>query len=276
MRQSRIGVSLIQFVCILLLCLRALGFRLTEPLCLIVALVDHFEMGLLGGYRGGEWANPSGVTDPRFPTLNHMRNAIIRTRALCPRDFTFLTFPGRTYVGLDVLQVPVTAIHKNYVLFRTQKNGDHGDKRLFTLNPNSKGLCHVRSVYRCLQRFHALMKLDPSLTDAAPLSCYWDRSSQRARLVTTTDIELFIRSIAAEAYGLHPRNDKESLQRWSSHSLRVGACVALHSMGFTSVDIQWLLRWRSQAFMAYLRNLCILADKQHKALDQLAGMPHLE
>ena len=69
--------------------------------------------------------------------------------------------------------------------------------------------------------------------------------------------------------------DKKALQKWSAHSLRVGACVLLHATGFTPLDIQWLLRWRSMAFMAYLRNLAGLATRQHQALDKAAGMPHI-
>jgi hypothetical protein len=30
-------------------------------------------------------------------------------------------------------------------------------------------------------------------------------------------------------------------------------------MGFSTVGIQWILRWRSTAFMVYLRNIAILA-----------------
>ena len=51
--------------------------------------------------------------------------------------------------------------------------------------------------------------------------------------------------------------------------------MALHSMGFSELDIQWLLRWRSMAFMAYLRNVAILAQRHVQALDKAAAMPFL-
>ena len=84
-----------------------------------------------------------------------------------------------------------------------------------------------------------------------------------------------MRSLAVTVHHFHPIKDKKELQKWSSHSLRVGACVALHAMGFSPLDIQWLLRWRSMAFMAYLRNNAGLADRHHRALDKAAGMPFL-
>ncbi len=97
----------------------------------------------------------------------------------------------------------------------------------------------------------------------------------QVRLINADDIEEFMRSLAVTVYDLHPSKDKKELQKWSAHSLRVGACVCLHVMGFSSLDIQWLLRWRSNAFMAYLRNLAGLADRQHRAVDQAGAMPHL-
>jgi hypothetical protein len=51
----------------------------------------------------------------------------------------------------------------------------------------------------------------------------------------------------------------EALQRFSSHSLRVGACVILHANGKNEVFIKQRLRWRSDSFMNYLRDVPILA-----------------
>ena len=39
-------------------------------------------------------------------------------------------------------------------------------------------------------------------------------------------------------------------------------------------DIKWLLRWLSDAFMAYLRNIAILATRHTRALDKAAAMPN--
>jgi hypothetical protein len=43
-------------------------------------------------------------------------------------------------------------------------------------------------------------------------------------------------------------------------------------MGFSPLDIQWILCWRSQAFMVYLRNVAILAIRQFEALDRAAEL----
>jgi hypothetical protein len=40
------------------------------------------------------------------------------------------------------------------------------------------------------------------------------------------------------------------------------------------MQIQFLLWWKSNAFMAYLRHLAVLAEKQTQALDEAGAMPH--
>jgi hypothetical protein len=79
---------------------------------------------------------------------------------------------------------------------------------------------------------------------------------------------------AAHVYKLDPVKDCEHLRKWSSHSLRVGACVILHGMGFTDSQIKLLLRWRLDAFFDYLRNITGLAFKQYRALHDLSVMPN--
>ena len=103
---------------------------------------------------------------------------------------------------------------------------------------------------------------------------YKHHGESAPRFITATDIEKTMRASAARVYNLHPIKDKVALQKWSAHSLRVGACVILHTMGHTESQIQWLLRWRSLAFMLYLRNVAILADQHHQTLDKAAAMPH--
>jgi hypothetical protein len=78
-------------------------------------------------------------------------------------------------------------------------------------------------------------------------------------LVLLPTFSYVFRRAAAAVYKLDPITDAKSLALWSSHSLRVGACVTLDAMGFTDVQIMWLLRWKSNAFMTYLRNVAVLS-----------------
>ena len=95
-----------------------------------------------------------------------------------------------------------------------------------------------------------------------------------SKYVSPTLIETHMRMIASKVYGLNPKTKRKELLRWSSHSLRVGACVLLHSLGYTDVQLQHLLRWKSLAFMNYLRDLICLSDKHAQVLDEAAAMPN--
>lgn len=253
-----------------------LDASLRPPDSLVCALTDGFEQGYCAGYRLSEWAQPSRMSDPMAPQLNHLPTAPIRTRALVPDDFRIMTVSRHRVAGLAILTYPLHQISKMWVKWRTQKNGQHGEEKLFAKNPKLGGFCFVSSAYRSLARFSRLSILDPRLQpDKTPLSVYWSLQHSCVKLITADEIERFMRHLASQVYHLHPDRDAKDLSRWSSHSLRVGACVALHAMGFSALDIQWILRWRSTAFMVYLRNVAILAVRQFQALDKAAELPFL-
>jgi len=243
---------------------------------LVVALTDGFEQSYVAGSRLSEWAQPSGKSNPMLPQQNHLVSEPVRTRAFVPNDFRIQTFSHHRSVGLAILQYQLPEIYKMWCKWRTQKNGQNGEEKLFTKNPNPDGFCFVSSTYRSLARFQSIRALDPRIRpDATPLSLYWDPQLNCAKLINAGDIERFMRRLACTVYHLHPSHHSTEVNRWSSHSLRVGACVALHAMGFSAIDIQWILRWRSTAFMVYLRNIAILADRHHQPLDRLAAHPFL-
>lgn len=247
-----------------------------SPDSLIAALTDGFEQGICAGYRLSEWAQPAGRSNPLDPQLNHLVSASIRTRAFVPNDFRIQTIHNLRTTGLRILEYPLADIDRMWVIWRTQKNGAHGEEKLFARNSDPEGFCLVSSVYRSLERFQRLSQLDPRIHPMqTPLSVYWNSRLQAVQLLTSSDIEDFMRRLASTVYKLSPDLQADELRRWSSHSLRVGACVTLHAMGFPPLDIQWILRWRSMAFMVYLRNVAILARRHVQALNKAAALPFI-
>ena len=96
-------------------------------------------------------------------------------------------------------------------------------------------------------------------------------SDDEVVLITPTVIKKHMRMVASHVYGLVL---SRMLRSSRSGAICVGACVLLHSLGYSETQLKWLLRWKSDAFMAYLRNLAGLADKQSQALNTAAGMPN--
>ena len=246
------------------------------PTTLIPALVDGFEQGLCAGYRLSEWAQPAGKHKLGTHQLNHLLTCETRTRAIVPGDIRCTTTSLGRAIGLDILNYPLAMITHIWVKWRTQKNGSHGEEKMFVRNSTPGGICMVSSLYRSLKRFRTLADIDGRIKESStPLAIYYHQPSGSVRHITSSEIEGFMRELASKVYQLHPVKDAKDLQRWGTHSLRVGACVILHAMGFSPLDIQWILRWKSMAFMAHLRNIAMLSTRQSRAFDKAQAMPHL-
>ena len=249
---------------------------LSDSKALLPALIDGFEQGLCAGYQLSEWAQPTGNFAIDRPQLNHMVSSPLWTRAIVPCDIRCVTQSGGRLSGVQIISVAFISLTKVWVKFRTQKNGQHGEEKLFVPNPDPNGICMVASLYRALTRFAKLRLMDGRLhEERTPLLVYHHGATNTVRLITTTDIEWFMQRLAAQAYHLHPVDDRDAIQKCGTHSLQVGACVVLHAMGFSSLDIQWILRWRSMAFVSYLQNIALLSSWQNRAFNKAIGMPLL-
>jgi len=220
---------------------------------------DFFELGLHLGLRRGEWAQEDGATLDK-PALNQFSDA----KAFCSGDFRFELATRHRVRGMDMLLHPVEKVRKCWVKFRTQKNGENGEERLITRRA-------LKAVCRILQRFQSLRGNDDT---AAPVAIFRDADGS-IQPIRSSLIESTMRRVASQMLGLDLAKHKEDLQRWSSHSLRVGACALLHGAGFSTADIKFLLRWKSDAFLMHLRNVTLLSDKQAEAFDRFAEMPDL-
>jgi hypothetical protein len=233
----------------------------------LAAMINWASAGLYNGFRLSEWAQPNGHHALHNPHLNIRGDAC----AFCIADFRF--------VSDDKIRIPVDQVMKLdpaspsvgriFVKYPTQKNGHHGEEHQHTRIASATASCHVTSSMRIVQRFAWLIGRTPHL----PL-CFYRHSNGSIRYITASIIESTFRMAAAHVYKLDPVKDSAHFCRWSTHSLRVGACVILHGMGFTDTQIQFLLRWRSNAFFVYLRNIAGLAHKQNRALDDLSIMPN--
>ena len=65
---------------------------------------------------------------------------------------------------------------------------------------------------------------------------------------------------------IQPDTSKEDLKRYSTHSLRVWACVLLDEAGKSPEYIKKRLRWLGDSFRMYLRDTSVI---QHQHVDAL-------
>jgi hypothetical protein len=231
------------------------------------AFADWSEVGIFNGHRRCEWAQESGHSDPANPGCNRFGDAA----AFCILDIEMRTRDGRRLVGAAILTVPVSEFIACYITWRTQKNGDHGQIKVWGPPTHAGGRSLIPPMYRIIKRFVALRGPNDIVT---PLALYLTESIKdpQVYLITDTKVATAMRWLAQKVYKLDPVQHKEELSKWTCHSYRVGACVLLHTDGFTGEQIKFILRWNSDKFMTYLRNSLVLARKQVMALDRASGL----
>ena len=236
------------------------------PDSLLDVLSDWFCLGVFAGLRCGEYAQtPTNKRNPAKPDKNIRGD----TRAFCLNDIRARTKSGRFLQGAEIASVRPEDILSVWIKFRTQKNGKHGAERLFR---RAKGkLCPVLTLYRIIARF---IRLRGAADLDTPLSIYLTGLGE-ILLLTSQEITSEMRTIACAVHNLDPIKQSDHVKRWSAHSLRVGACVFLHGSGFSALDIKWILRWESDAYMVYLRNFHGLSDRQAQAFDHDESMDHM-
>ena len=112
------------------------------------------------------------------------------------------------------------------ITWRKHKNADNGKQITFHRAKNPR-LCPVRAGANIYTRALTLHHSDGLLvvSDAGP--------------ITDKQIAQMLQSAARTVYGYSKR---EAKQRYTSHSIRVGACVLLHEAGKTAAFIKERLR----------------------------------
>ena len=141
--------------------------------------------------------------------------------------------------------------------WRYQKNMQNGETKFMARNDRHPNFCAVRAALRIQHRAHAIGNKPRS-----PVAIYVTKKGQ-PRLLTNTHMEQLLRRAAKAVYHI---TSLQHLQRFSCHSIRVGACVMLHCANFTDTEIQFELRWRSNSFKDYLRNVLCIAVRKRYAL----------
>ena len=87
--------------------------------------------------------------------------AVFKTRCFVPNDFEAQLSTMARVVGLHIVSHPLGDILFITRTWRYQKNGRHGERKLFARNKNSTGVCLLSAAYRALSRFQRLRLRDP-------------------------------------------------------------------------------------------------------------------
>jgi len=208
------------------------------------AIKNWFILGLYIGPRQAEWAQQDGVKSPE--TCD--KNIDGTNKAFIVTDMKCFGPNRRRMTHLDAV---TTRAHVQTVdiKWRFQKNGNNGQEKTITCNRQDPAVCGVNAALDILERAMLL-----NLPDDHPLAVYADDGAHTGtvRFIQAHQIAFTLQEVAKEWHGI---TDKRELSLCSSHSLRVGACVALHAAGLDAMSIKFALRWTSDAFLMCLRNI---------------------
>jgi hypothetical protein len=239
--------------------------QVCSPISIIPVITDWAGCGLYGGFRLTEWAQD----DSHSVIDNPLLEIHSQPKAFCLGDLAWKTganHPLSLAAVLQKMRLPLVAFP---LLSRPKKMGRTVSSVCSRAMTVSR-LCVLCLFLRITKRFLRFLGEDYS----KPL-CICRDALGKLRYVTASDVNFVFRLAATQVYTLDPSANKALLDRWSSHSLRVGACVILHAMGFTDTQIMWLLHWKSNAFMMYLRNVAVLAHMQNIAFSEVEAMPQI-
>ena len=213
------------------------------------SLLDWVIVGRYTGFRKSEWCQSSQkkyeviLEWPGQPPL-----AIIATDI--------------HYLGENEQRLSHTAkagdVHYVKFFWRKQKNGANGESKIFARDKELPALCPVLATIRIVER---ALRLGAPANE--PVAVFQTRKKERAYITDSLTAKHLRRAASAV---LNIGTSDPDLSLWSTHSIRVTAANLLHRQNFSDSFIMQRLRWKSLAFMEYLRDT-IYAATQHSCLN---------
>jgi hypothetical protein len=85
-----------------------------------------------------------------------------------------------------------------------------------------------------------------------PLAIYYDYDRKKTMNICSDDSKRLMQNTVRLEYGI---TDIKELSKWTNHSIRVGMACLLQSQGKAGDYIQRALRWCSDSWKLYTRNL---------------------
>jgi hypothetical protein len=212
------------------------------------AIVDWILLGRYTGFRASEWSQKSQSNYSRLDQPGQPSQAFTRL------DFGFL---GDNERRLSSSEISELLIRHLVVVWRHQKNGDHGEKITFADDTISPAYSATRAGCRIYRR-----SLRLGMTAFEPMAVFKNDRGQ-VKFISDALVNALLREAASKTLNL--KQGHPELQLWSTHSIRVTAANLLYRKQLSDNFIMTRLRWKSNAFLVYLRNTVHSADEHSKA-----------
>ena len=218
-------------------------------------LGDWLVVGLQAGFRRKEWAQD------RTYVRKHKdieRNIDKSSSAFILEDFEFRGKGNKRINNSSTNEIKKASTVN--IKWRFQKNNDNGQVISYVKDNVNKTYCVVEACQRLRNR-----AINLRIAKDKPIAVFTEIINGKSitRLVDDIHIKRLLQEAASKEYNI---KCKKELSAFTSHSVRVGACVLLHSQNISPEDIKFWLRWRSDTFRMYLRNIVELAERHRDAI----------
>ena len=241
------------------------------------AIADWTCLGLRAGNRISEYGQ-SNIAGAKLG--HHARDPVYPEQCVAFSIDDFQFFKGKQAIPIESIATAESAatalakVDRVELNWSTQKNGNRNEKIDFNSTPANVPFCPVRRAISIVRRFHRLLGFQ---TRNYPLGVY-RRFTGQVYNITRLDVDQVIKACAIRVHGLQPdrsARDKATLAAFRSHSIRVGATNILFGNGVPASIIQKRLRWRSDSYLLYFRNIGILSSIQADAVEAALQNPEL-
>ena len=232
--------------------------------CMEDAIVNWTTLGASTGFRGKEWCQPKNPDDHGFELYDKPSAKFDnRIYALCEEDMKFIkNNRARKILTLrEAVKVPASELIAVRIRWRYQKNGNHGEEIEFQKS-NDKNKCALRAAYSIASRFVRL-----KANRKHPLAIYKkNRGSRKYSYLIRKGVEKKLQIAAWKTHYTECETLKESPAKITLHSVRILAAVILFADGATDSILMGRLRYKSDKFRIYYRNVPALSAVHSRAV----------
>jgi hypothetical protein len=175
-------------------------------------------------------------------------------KAFTANDFQFFDKNSQVITGLS--DTSIEFVDRVCITWRIQKNCQNNQTVTLLSDKTNTAICPVLAALCLVLRARCL-----SQPDSLPVAC----NSKKYSLAYITGTRIAV-LFGAAARAVHPTTTKEDMQRYSTHLLRVWACVLLNEVGKLPDYIKKCLRWMGNSFRMYLHDTHVIQNQHHEAL----------
>ena len=190
--------------------------------------------------------------------------------ACCIEDFVFKRANGTTLT--DPTKANPATVACCWVRWRFQKNLQHGQWIEFAVSPLTPTWCFVRAGLRVYNRFVELCNKPHT-----PVALYRrNLGSKKPTWLVKKSIESKLKFAAWKVFYPEEKLISGSLAKITLHSIRIMAAILLFEAKATDLVVMGRLRYLSQGFQMYYRNIPVLAKIHARAIESSSNYTPLK